>query len=522
MGMIQEIRDFFRSDPPISLGQYLNQVIYQGVAYQAWPQQTLGSSQDEVSETWLGYIRGIYKSNGIVFACMETRRRLFALPRFQFQQMRNGQPGDLFGTPELGILEAPWPNGTTGDLLSRAIQDVDLEGNFYAYRDGNRLRRMRPDWVSIGISGTNDRDLEIIGYGYHPGGYSSQEPVIVMHPEEVIHWAPIPDPEARFRGMSWLTPILREVQADDAATEHKLGFFEHGATPNMIARLPETMGKEKFDEWVTKFREGHEGAENAYKTLFLGGGADVSVVGATLEQADFKTIQGAGETRIAAASGMPPIIVGLSEGLSYATYSNYGQARRHAADACLRPLWEGAAQAFSAVINVPGGARLWYDDRHVLFLQEDQADAAGIQQTKAVTIQQLITAGYLPDSVVAAVMADDFSHLQHSGLFSVQLQPISTPQMYQLSVMAGVQQQDSMTAKTLIDAGFEPASVIQAIQAQDMSQLVHTGLFGVQLGPTGPVAQGKGSVVQGEVVPAVAGQNEVRALLAERNLIPAE
>ncbi len=423
MGLISDFRGFFRSDPQISIGQLLDQIVYQGYAYQAWPQQSLGSSQDEISESWLGYIKSVYKSNGIVFACMETRRRLFSLPTFQFQQLRNGQPGDLFGTQELGLLEQPWPNGTTSDLLSRAIQDVDLEGNFYAYRDGNQLRRMRPDWVSIGIGGSNERDLEIIGYGYHPGGYNSREPVMVMHPDEVAHWAPIPDPEARFRGMSWLTPILREVQADDAATEHKLGFFEHGATPNMIARLPETMTKEKFDEWVTKFREGHEGSENAYKTLFLGGGADVSVVGATLEQADFKTIQGAGETRIAAASGMPPIIVGLSEGLSYATYSNYGQARRHAADACLRPLWESAATAFSSVINVPGGSRLWYDDRHVMFLQEDQQDAAGIQQTKAITIQQLITAGYMPDSVVAAVMADDFSHLQHSGLFSVQLQP---------------------------------------------------------------------------------------------------
>jgi hypothetical protein len=504
---------FKRSDPNITWGQLLNQIVYQGYAYQAWPQQSLGSSQDEISETWLGYIRDIYKSNGIVFACMETRRRLFSLPTFQFQQLRNGQPGDLFGTQELDILENPWPNGTTGDLLSKAIQDVDLEGNFYAYRDGNRLRRMRPDWVSIGVGGSNERDLEIIGYGYHPGGYNSREPVMVMHPEEVIHWAPIPDPEARFRGMSWITPILREIQADNAATEHQLGFWEHGATPNMIARLPETMTKEKFDEWVTKFREGHEGSENAYKTLFLGGGADVSVVGATLAQADFKTIQGAGETRIAAASGMPPIIVGLSEGLSYATYSNYGQARRHAADACLRPLWEGASTAFSSVINVPGGSRLWYDDRHVMFLQEDQQDAATITNTKASTISTLLAAGFEATSAIAAVNANDFSFLSHTGLFSVQLQPIATPEIYMAQVMAGVQQQESATAKTLIDAGFEPSSVMNAIDKQDLSLLTHTGMFGVQLGPIGQVGQGKGSLVQGEVVPAGVGQNSVRALL---------
>jgi phage portal protein BeeE len=55
--------------------------------------------------------------------------------------------------------------------------------------------------------------------------------------------------------------------------------------------------------------------------------------------------QGAGETRIAAAAGVPPVIVGLSEGLQAATYSNYSQARRRFADGTMRPLWRNAAVA---------------------------------------------------------------------------------------------------------------------------------------------------------------------------------
>jgi hypothetical protein len=58
-----------------------------------------------------------------------------------------------------------------------------------------------------------------------------------------------------------------------------------------------------------------------------------------MKQIDFKVTQGHGETRIAAAAGVPPIIVGLSEGLEAATYSNYGQARRRFADVTMRPLW---------------------------------------------------------------------------------------------------------------------------------------------------------------------------------------
>ena len=66
-------------------------------------------------------------------------------------------------------------------------------------------------------------------------------------------------------------------------------------------------------------QKGHEGLWNAYKTLYLGGGADAKIIGSNMQQLDFKTVQGHGETRIAAAAGVPPIIVGLSEGLEAAT-----------------------------------------------------------------------------------------------------------------------------------------------------------------------------------------------------------
>ena len=65
------------------------------------------------------------------------------------------------------------------------------------------------------------------------------------------------------------------------------------------------MNPEKFDQWVQRSSTATKAHVNAYKTLFLAGGADVKVVGADLKQVDFKQVQGAGETRIAAAAGVP-------------------------------------------------------------------------------------------------------------------------------------------------------------------------------------------------------------------------
>jgi hypothetical protein len=148
----------------------------------------------------------------------------------------------------------------------------------------------------------------------------------------------------------------------------------------------------------------------------------VKTVGADMQQVDFASVQGHGETRVCAAARVPPIIVGLSEGLESATYSNYGQARRAFADLTMRPLWRNVAGSLARLVNVPAGAELWYDSRDIPFLQEDQKDAAAIQQTKAVTIRELINAGYEPESVVKAVEADDYGLLKHTGLVSVQLQ----------------------------------------------------------------------------------------------------
>jgi len=71
---------------------------------------------------------------------MDVRAKLFSEARFQFRQIRNGRPGDLFGTADLQMLEVPWTNGTTGDLLYRMIQSADLAGNAFVARRPQGVR----------------------------------------------------------------------------------------------------------------------------------------------------------------------------------------------------------------------------------------------------------------------------------------------------------------------------------------------------------------------------------------------
>lgn len=398
----------------------------------------VGDDREKIEASFEGYVAQAYKRNGIVFACVQARLLPFSEARFQWQELVAGRPGRLFGTPELALLETPWPNGTTGDLLARMEQKVSLAGNWFGTVVGTgsnrRLRELRPDWVTIvsGVRGDADADAwaieaEPLAYIYHPmlGGRRG-EPVLLT-PDQVVHYAPIPDPEAQWRGMSWITPVVREINADSMATRHKETFFSKGAQLSVVVKYDKGVRPADYERYVELFDRNHAGPGNAYKTLHLGGGADVTVVGGDMKQVDFKAVQGAGETRIAAAAGVGAIIARFSEGLAGSSLNagNYQAAKRQFADMTLRPLWRNAAASLAKMVTAPGGgARLWYDDRDIPFLAEDAKDLASTMSQNAQTIKALVDAGYAPDAVVAAVEAGDLSRLigQHSGLYSVQLQ----------------------------------------------------------------------------------------------------
>lgn len=408
-----------------------------------WAQESLRSrllssgilpNRETIGNDFEAYVADIYKADGVVFACMAARQMIFSEARFQWREFRDGQPGDLFGNRSLSILERPWQGGTTGELLAHMDADVSLSGNFYATELNGQVVRLRPDWVTIIIDAPSGNpwglDARVVGYLYEPPNVvvGGQTDATVLAPSQVAHYSPIPDPVARFRGMSWLTPVIREILADKATTRHKENFFSNGATLQTVVKFDKETTPQQFDTFVEKFQEQHEGDRNAYKTLFLGGGADTSVVGTDLRQLDFKATQSAGENRIAAASGIHPVIVGLSDGLTGSSLNsgNFTAARRLTADKTMRPLWRMAAASLETLVQRPSGsAQLWYDDRDIAFLRDDQTDLAEVQQKQAIAIRNLVDAGYEPDAAIEFIRSNDLSRLlsQHSGLFSVQLQP---------------------------------------------------------------------------------------------------
>jgi hypothetical protein len=248
-----------------SFDQWANDTIkFGGLNYSGSPIQTLygKTPAEHIGSDFAGLVRGALQMSGPVSAVEMVRLMVFSEARFQWQRINNGRPGDLFGTQELGILETPWAGGTTGDLLARMILDADFAGSSYNTRIGDEVVRLRPDWVDIVLAPRDTTfgqvGLKCAGYAYYNDGDRKKTPVIFL-PEEVAHFAPYPDPLANYRGMSWLTPVVREIQSDRAATQHKLKFFENAATPNLACRLAKEVTAEQFGEFVEQMDRSHNG-----------------------------------------------------------------------------------------------------------------------------------------------------------------------------------------------------------------------------------------------------------------------
>lgn len=375
------------------------------------------------------YVVDGYQSNSIVFSVILARAMLFSEAEFKFRDNRDKR---IFTTADLDILETPWPGATTGELLWRMEQDGSIAGNAFVRRTpAGWLQRLRPDLVDIISVETVDDDHQVLGYVYWADGRASGE-YLYFPVDEVAHWSPVPDPLSRFRGMSWLTPVVREIRSDIAMSDHKESYFRNAASPNMLIRYPGPLTATTAEDIQTRVTARHAGPTNAWRTMVVDQGADVTLLGSNMRDAAFVDLQAAGENRIAAAGGVPGIVVGLREGLEAATYSNYAQAMRRFADLTMRPLWRSAAASLAKLVVVPAGARLWYDTTDIAALREGETERAQTASVNATAMQVLISAGYTPDSVTRAVISGDFALLTHTGLVSVQLQtpggsPAPTP-----------------------------------------------------------------------------------------------
>src|SRR6266581_3430735 len=283
-----------------------------------------------------------YGTNGAVFSAILARMVLVSECRFSFQRVADKK---LFTDARLGVLQHPWPDWVT--IISRIVS---------APRGGHYR--------------------QVIGYDYSPPRQLEPEygePQFALA-REVVHWHPLPDPAAEFRGMSWLTPVIRDVQADSGMTTYKIRYLEHHASPNLLLKYAQRLAPGTIDAIRERVNARYGGPEGAGGTLVLDSGADATIIGSNLAQMDFSGVQAAGAERVLAAGNVPGVIVGL-EPLRGAG-RGYQESMRKFADLFGRPQWRslcGKLQKLTPGADIDTGVvRLWFDTADIAALQEGE------------------------------------------------------------------------------------------------------------------------------------------------------
>jgi phage portal protein BeeE len=364
-----------------------------------------------------GWAQQAHGSDSPVFSAILVRMMLLAEAQFQFQAKDDKH---LYGNQSLALLEEPFgPGSTSGELFARMEQDASLAGNAYIWSTPDPdlpLVRLRPDWVTIvselvPVPGGGSYRQKT-GYWFEPpqGVTGHGEPFLVPA-AEVAHWHPITDPQADFRGMSWLTPVMRDIQGDDAMTRYKIRYLQNNATPNIVIKYAQKLQPATVDAIRDRVSARYGGPDSAGKTLVLDQGADLVLAGNSLSQMDFGNVSVDGVQRILAPSGVPGVLIGL-ESIKGAGKS-YEEVIRRFADLTLRPLWRSVCAVLEPLVpDVPAGSRLWYDTGAIAALQEGEQVRAQVSLIRAQALLALRQGGYDQMSAVSAVESGDMSQLK--------------------------------------------------------------------------------------------------------------
>lgn len=422
------------SVPPLgTLGELVQALQFSGHRYPSSSFTLPGSPYLEPVARFESLVTGVHRRHGIVSAAVAARSLLMSQLAFRFRARWSGDQ-ELLTSPGLAVFD------TFGMPLSQALmsleQHASYAGSAYVMRRATRrgvvLQIVPPSAVTVAMASTElvDPEDEAAPFLLRPAGYlvrdGSQRRPLVVPPEDMAHWAPEPDPIAWWRGESWVLSVLRDVATDNQVQDHVNQFFTHAATPNLSVSFDASLSTDQVREYAQLINEGYGGAANAWRTMVLGGGADVKPVGVDLDKLAYRDVQGGLETRIALRSLVPAPILGIREGMqgSALTTGNYGAARRRWSDGWFSPTAQGLCAVLDPLVDRPEGRQveLTFDPARVMFLQEDRKDEAEILAAKAQAAKALVEAGYDARSVTDAVTSGDLSKLVHSGLFSVQLQ----------------------------------------------------------------------------------------------------
>jgi HK97 family phage portal protein len=170
--------------------------------------------------------------------------------------------------------------------------------------------------------------------------YQVNGDVLPVDPKQVVHFRYGLDPQNDRKGVSQLRSLIREVFTDQEAAAFTASILRNHGVPGIVVSpdapgqtIDEKEAKETKRDLTQNFTGAHRG-----EPIVVTGATKVQQFGFSPEQLVLTSLRRVPEERVSAVTGVPAIVVGFGAGLERSTFTNFGEAKQSAYEACLIPM----------------------------------------------------------------------------------------------------------------------------------------------------------------------------------------
>lgn len=274
--------------------------------------------------------------------------------------------------------------------------------------------------------------------------------------DDIIHLTDVLEPGA-IKGISRVEKLKEALGVASALQSYAARFFGQGATTQGIIEYPGDLKPEQAKNLRDGFDSAHKGFRKAHRTGILTGGATYKTTTVNNDAAQFLESRRFAVEEIARAFNIPLSFMGIPGTQSYASVEqNAIQFVTH----CLRPYIEKIEWSYSRLLGAGEFIKFNVDGL-----------MRGDFNSRTTAYNSALLTGWL--SVDDVRRFEDLPPVEGGSVYRVPLANVD------LAAAGLVEQQTKVVmAKTLTDAGFDPADVLAKL---GLPAITHTGLPSTQL-----------------------------------------
>lgn len=224
--------------------------------------------------------------------------------------------GEKVNSLALDVLKKPNEFTSLYELIQSTDMMLSLTGTAYWYiaRDNRfglprEIHLINPMYITI----VPDVNNFIKGYIYRAG---TQD--IPLDSDEVIFFN-MPNPLNPYSGTSPLKALSTTLEQEKYAEEWNRNFFYNNATPNGVITSDKPINDTMFNRLREQWNGRYGGKANAHKTAILENGLKFTTTGFSQKDMDFSNLKTMNREEILAVLGVPKVLIGLTDGVNYAT-----------------------------------------------------------------------------------------------------------------------------------------------------------------------------------------------------------